>query len=105
MGYGYHDCDDATDTACSGKENHNYVYEIVYEGNDYTSQNKTQPRTEAMHFPISLVNVHGYTGHIQLYQIRLSPSKAEKSNTSAKSLLGVMIKNTQTEQNSVSRDT
>ncbi len=42
---------------------------------------------------------------IQLFQLRLSPSKAEKSNTSAKSLLGVTIKNTQTEQNSVSRDT
>ena len=38
--------------------------------------------------------------HIQLFQLRLSKaekflSKAEKSNTSAKSLLGVMIKNTQ----------
>ena len=33
--------------------------------------------------------------------LRLSPSKAEKSNTSAESLLGVMIKNTQTEQNLV----
>ena len=42
---------------------------------------------------------------IQLFQLRLSPSKAEKSNTSAKSLLGVTIKNTQTEQNLVSRDT
>ena len=43
--------------------------------------------------------------YIQLFQLRLSPSKAEKSNTSAKSLLGVTIKNTQTEQNLVSRDT
>ena len=42
---------------------------------------------------------------IQLFQLRLSPSKAEKSNTSTKSLLGVTIKNTQTEQNLVSRDT
>ena len=41
---------------------------------------------------------------IQLFQLRLSPSKAEKWNTSAKSLLGVTIKNTQTEQNLVSRD-
>ncbi len=41
---------------------------------------------------------------IQLFQLRLSPSKAEKSNTSAKSLLGVTIKNTQTEQNLVSRE-
>ncbi len=40
---------------------------------------------------------------IQLFQLRLSPSKAEKSNTSAKSLLGVTIKNRQTEQNLVSR--
>ena len=32
--------------------------------------------------------------YIQLFQLRLSPSKAEKSNTSAKSLLGVTIKNT-----------
>ncbi len=30
--------------------------------------------------------------YIQLFQFRLSPSKAEKSNTSAKSLLGVTIK-------------
>ena len=43
--------------------------------------------------------------YIQLFQLRLSLSKAEKSNTSAKSLLGVAIKNTQTEQNLVSRDT
>ena len=43
--------------------------------------------------------------HIQPFQLRLSPSKAEKSNTSAKSLLGVTIQNTQTEQNLVSRDT
>ena len=44
--------------------------------------------------------------YIHLFQIRLSPSKAEKSNTSAKSLLGVKIKNTQTDtQNLVSRDT
>ncbi len=42
---------------------------------------------------------------IQLFQLRLFPNKAEKSNTSAKSLLGVTIKNTQTEQNLVSRDT
>ena len=42
---------------------------------------------------------------IQLFQLRLSPSKAEKSNTSAKSLLEVTIKNTQTERNLVSRDT
>ncbi len=42
---------------------------------------------------------------LQLFQLRLSPSKAEKSNMSAKSLLGVMTKNTQTEQNLVSRDT
>ena len=42
---------------------------------------------------------------IQLFQLRLSPSKAEKSNTSPKSLLGVTIKNTRTEQNLVSRDT
>ena len=42
---------------------------------------------------------------IQLFQVRLSPSKVEKSNTSAKSLLGVTIRNTQTEQNLVSRDT
>ncbi len=40
---------------------------------------------------------------IQLFHLRLSPSKAKKSNTSAKSLLGVTIKNTQTEQNLVSR--
>ena len=33
-------------------------------------------------------------GSIQLFQLRLSPSKAEKSNTSAKSLLGVTIKYT-----------
>ena len=39
---------------------------------------------------------------IQLFQLRLSPSKAERSNTSAKSLLGVTIKNAQTEQNLVS---
>ncbi len=39
---------------------------------------------------------------IQLSQLKLSPSKAEKSNTSTKSLLGVTIKNTQTEQNLVS---
>ena len=38
---------------------------------------------------------------IQLSQLKLSPSKAEKSNTSTKSLLGVTIKNTQTEQNLV----
>ena len=38
---------------------------------------------------------------IQLFQLSLSPGKAEKSNTSAKSLLGVTIKNTQTEQNFV----
>ncbi len=37
--------------------------------------------------------------------LRLSPSKAEKSNTSAKSLLGVTIKNTQTEQNLISGET
>ncbi len=43
--------------------------------------------------------------NVQLFQLRLSPSKAEKSNTSAKSLLGVTIKNTQTEQNLISRDT
>ena len=36
---------------------------------------------------------------IQLFKLRLSPSKVEKSNTSAKSLLEVTIKNTQTEQN------
>ncbi len=42
---------------------------------------------------------------LQLFQLRLSPSKAEKSNTSAKSLLGVTIKNTQTKQNLVPRDT
>ncbi len=42
---------------------------------------------------------------IQLFQLKFSLSKAEKSNTSAKSLLGVTIKNTQTEQNLVSRDT
>ena len=42
---------------------------------------------------------------IQLFQLRLFPSKAEKSNTSAKSLLGMTIKNTQTEQNLISRDT
>ena len=41
---------------------------------------------------------------VQLIQLKLSPSKAEKSNMSAKSLLGVAIKNTQTEQNLVSRD-
>ena len=34
--------------------------------------------------------------NIQLFQLRLSPSKAEKSNTSAKSLLGMTSKNTQT---------
>ena len=39
---------------------------------------------------------------IQLFQLRLSPGKAEKSNTSAKSLREVTIKNTQTEQNLVS---
>ena len=44
-------------------------------------------------------------GVIQLFQLRLSPSKAEKSNTSARSLLGVTIKNTQTEQNLVWGDT
>ncbi len=44
-------------------------------------------------------------GSIQLFQLRLSPSKAEKSNTSAKSLLGVTIKNKQTEQNLVLGDT
>ena len=32
---------------------------------------------------------------IQLFQFRLTPSKAERANTSAKSLLGVTIKNTQ----------
>ena len=43
---------------------------------------------------------------LQLFQLRLqSPGKAEKSNTSAKCFLGVTIKNTQTEQNLVSRDT
>ena len=36
--------------------------------------------------------------------LRLSRSKAKRSNTSAKSLLGVTIKNTQTERNLVSRD-
>ena len=35
--------------------------------------------------------------NIQLFQLRLSTSKAEKSNTSTKSLLGVTIKNTQTQ--------
>ena len=42
---------------------------------------------------------------VHVFQLRLSPSRADKSNTSAKSLLGVTIKNTQTEQNLVSRDT
>ena len=45
-----------------------------------------------------------YIACIQLFQLRLRyTSKAEKS--SAKSLLGVAIKNAQTEQNLVSRDT
>ena len=44
-------------------------------------------------------------GCIQLFQLRLSQSKAGKLNTSAKSLLGETIKNTQTEQNLVSNDT
>ena len=46
-----------------------------------------------------------FCDHIQLFQLRSSPSKAERSNKSANSLLGVTIKNTQTEQNFVSRDT
>lgn len=37
MGHGYEDCTDSTETACSGKAGHNYVYEIVYEGNHYIS--------------------------------------------------------------------
>ena len=41
---------------------------------------------------------------LQPFQLRLPPSKAEKSNTNAKSLLGVTIKNPQIEQNLVSRD-
>ncbi len=39
-----------------------------------------------------------------MIQLRLSRSKRKRSNTSAKRSLGVAIKNTQTEQNLVSRD-
>ncbi len=42
---------------------------------------------------------------IQLFQLRLSRGKPKRSNMSAKGLLGVTIKTTQTEQNLVSRDT
>ncbi len=44
-------------------------------------------------------------GSLQLFQLRLSRSKAKKSNMSGKRLLGVAIKNTNIERNLVSRDT
>ncbi len=55
--------------------------------------------------PSRIDDSHVHTNGKQLFQSRLSPSKEEKLNTSAKSLLGVTIKNTQTEQNLVTTDT
>ena len=37
-------------------------------------------------------SIYKYAIYIQLFQLRLSPSKAEKSNTSAKGLLGIAKK-------------
>ena len=53
----------------------------------------------------TLTELPKVANRIQLFQLRLFSNKAEKSNTTAKSLMGVTIKNTQTEQNLVSRDT
>jgi hypothetical protein len=39
-----------------------------------------------------LQNIHPYSEYIQLFQSRLSPSKAEKSNTRAEGLLGIAKK-------------
>ena len=33
LGYDYKTCEDSTDSACTGNGGHNYVYEIVHEGN------------------------------------------------------------------------
>jgi hypothetical protein len=39
--------------------------------------------------PEGLSNINPYSDYIQLFQLRLSLRKAEKSNTSAKGLLGI----------------
>ncbi len=59
--------------------------------------------TISLYTAISIKIVPEQSGKVE-YE-RKSRIRTEKSNTSAKSLLGVTIKNTRTEQNLVSRDT